>query len=461
MHARHGRLVFKGMTARRGGPTATWGVAALVTLAACSPLDGGFHEFTGGDGPSGQGGNGAAATASSTSATGTTTGDFNASVGVSAGGDGVGGAAPTCTPGGPDNDVDGDGFTPAQNDLDDCDPNTNPNAIEVPTPKGGDPKDENCDGKIDEPQAPPCDDDLILDELDPMKAARAVDLCKLSTGPKDWGLVEAKWVLADGSEPLAEDLENFHLGHGLLPAFGANVKVRQGARLLALSSGTARQPDDPGYTEVGGFSKGYVCGNPAGFPKESPACPDTLTGAPHDATGLELKLRAPSNAHGFSFDFDFFTYEWPTFICSSYNDFFVALLSPFPKGQTDGNVSFDSQGNPVSVNNAFVEVCGCAGNPPKPCLAGTPPGQKSFTCALGNVDLIGTGFGFDSDSLSQDHGSTGWLQTKAPIEPGAEITLRWAVYDSKDGILDTTTLVDHWQWIATAGITVGTTPIPK
>lgn len=454
MRARHGRLVLKGMTDRLGGLTPPRVIAALLTLAACSPVDGGFHDFSSGDDATGAGGNGASSASRSSAMSSTVAGDLNNSVGVTVTGSGPGGVLPTCTPGGPDDDVDGDGFTPAQNDCDDCDPNTNPNAVEVQTPKNGVPKDENCNKVIDEPLDPPCDDDLILDELDPVKAAHAVDICKTSTGPKDWGLVEAKWVLADGSAPPSKYLESFHLGHGLLPAFGANVKVRQGARLLALSSGTARQPNDPGYYNVAGFAKGYECDNPEGFPKESPACPNTYTGVPHDATGLEIKIRAPSNAHGFSFDFDFFTYEWPGFICSTYNDFFVALLSPFPKGQMDGNVSFDSQGNPVSVNNAFVEVCGCPGNPPNPCHAGS----KSFTCALGNSDLIGTGFGFDTD---QDHGSTGWLQTKAPIEPGSEITLRWAVYDSGDSILDTTTLVDHWQWIATAGIIVGTTPVPK
>jgi hypothetical protein len=123
--------------------------------------------------------------------------------------------------------------------------------------------------------------------------------------------------------------------------------------------------------------------------------------------------------------------------------------------QTDGNISFDSQGNPVSVNNSLLEVCGCPGNPPSSCFAG----GKTFTCSLGNTDLIGTGFGFDSGG--GDHGSTSWLQTKAPVEPSTEVTIRWAVYDSGDGVLDTTTLIDNWKWIATPGITVGTDPVPK
>jgi hypothetical protein len=359
----------------------------------------------------------------------------------------------TCTPLGEDDDVDLDGYTPKAGDCNDCDSNVNPNAVEVPTEDGADVYDEDCDGDDDEVE-PPCDDGIPVDEMDPMVALKATELCKVSTGPDDWGVVSATWTMADGSPPPMPDT-NFHLGHGVLTAFGANVKVREGVRLLALSSGTARQPEDPGYSNVGGFSKGYTGGHPAGFPKESPACPGSLTGQPHDVTGMEIKILTPSNAQGFSFDFDFFTYEWPGFVCSTFNDFFVALLEPYPPMQTDGNISFDSQGNPVSVNNSLLEVCGCPGNPPAACFAG----GKTFTCSLGNTDLIGTGFGFDSGG--GDHGSTSWLQTKAPVEPNTEITVRWAVYDSGDGILDTTTLIDNWKWIATAGVTVGTDPVPK
>jgi hypothetical protein len=106
------------------------------------------------------------------------------------------------------------------------------------------------------------------------------------------------------------------------------------------------------------------------------------------------------------------------------------------------------------VNNAFVEVCGCDSGPP--CQAG----GKSFTCSLGDQSLLGTGFG--KDTAFQDHGSTEWLVTTAPVDPGSTITLRWGVYDSGDGILDTTTLVDNWQWEADPGttVTVGTNPIP-
>jgi hypothetical protein len=174
---------------------------------------------------------------------------------------------------------------------------------------------------------------------------------------------------------------------------------------------------------------------------------------------IEVTLRTPANAHGISFDFDFYTYEWPhyVYVCSQYNDFFVALLTPIPSGQLDGNIAFDSKGNLVSVNNSLVRVCGCEGNPPAPCTAQ----GKSFNCDLGNTELIGTGFGFDLDDSSEDHAATSWLRTTAPVAPGSEITLRWTVYDSGDGDLDSTTLIDNFAWRLEPGTTVGTTPVPR
>ncbi len=425
-------------------------VLAAVSVTAFLGCNAG-SSGTGGSG--GLGGAGGAVTATSVSVTvASTTGGFMTGVG------GGGGMGPTCNPGGPNDDVDHDGFTPMQGDCDDCDPNSNPNAIEVATLMGHTPIDENCNGQIDEVDTTLCDATLAIDSTDPLDAVKAIDLCKMSTGLKDWGLVDAKWVLADGTPP-PSDLamrQNYDLGHGMLSGFGANVHVRKGQHMLGLSSGSARNPSDPGYHSVNGFSKGYTSGHPQGFPKESPACPGSVTGTPHDSAAVEINVRTPSNATGIAFDFDFYTFEWPSFVCSTYNDFFVALLTPFPMGQTDGNISFDSQNNPISVNNALLDVCGCPGNPPNPCMAG----NKLFNCALGDAELIQTGFGFDTNSGS-DHGSTSWLRTIAPVKGGTEINLRFAVYDSGDGVLDTTTLVDNFQWVATPGTKVGTNPVPN
>jgi len=367
---------------------------------------------------------------------------------------GSGGAGIPCTPT-DDEDFDQDGWSINDGDCNDCDANVGPNAVEVPTDEGFVAQDEDCDGDVDEDDSELCDADIAIDESDPLMAVRATELCKMSSGDQDWGVVSAKWVLADGAPPPVGNETNFHLGHGVLDGFGPNVSVRKGERMLVLSSGSARQPNDPGYQDVGGFSKGYTSNHPYGFPKDSMACPGTTTGTPNDATGLEVEIRTPQNAHGLSFDFDFYTYEWPVFVCSTYNDFFVALLEPYPPAQTDGLISFDSQGNPVSVNNAFIEVCGCPENPPSPCQAG----GKLFDCALGDTELIGTGFGLDT--AFQDHGATSWLTSTAPVEPNSVIQLRWAVYDSGDGVLDSTTLIDNFRWIAETGVPVKTVPTPN
>ena len=426
-------------------------------LAACTAGNGGSQGGGTTTGTAGSGAGGGSAGATATGGSGQ--GGENIGGGIGPGGNaGGGGGAINCVPGGPDDDIDHDGFTPNQGDCEDCDPGRNPNAIEVATEAGGTAYDEDCDDQVDEDDTVLCDQGIAVGDLDPYSGARAVDLCKTSMNDKDWGVVSAKWVLADGTMPNQAILSAFHLGHGILSGFGPNVSVQAGERMLGLSSGTARQPTDPGYQDVGGFAKGFQCGQPVGFPKESPACPGITTGEPNDAAGLELDIRPPSNAKGFSFDFKFQTYEWPNYVCSMFNDFFVALLTPYPQGQSDGNIAFDKMGNPVSVNNAFIEVCGCEGNPPSPCLAG----GKTFECPLGDFELLGTGFGFDSCGFCQDHGGTGWLRTNAPIEdPTQPINIRFAVYDSGDGVLDTTTLIDNFRWIAKPGVTVGTDIVPK
>jgi hypothetical protein len=108
-------------------------------------------------------------------------------------------------------------------------------------------------------------------------------------------------------------------------------------------------------------------------------------------------------------------------------------LSPIPAGLTDGDVAFDTQGNPISVNTSLLEVCGCTGGPP--CTAG----GISYACTLGITELTGTGF--------EDHAATGWLKTSAPVQGGSEITLRFTIYDSGDGVYDSTVLIDNFTWL--------------
>jgi hypothetical protein len=290
-----------------------------------------------------------------------------------------------------------------------------------------------CTGACVDGDCETCDTGLVLDSNDPLEAARALGICA--------GVVSASWVMPDGSVPTSNP--TFAVGHGILPAFGPNVNAQEGASLLALSSGTARRPGDPGYVNPQGYSKGYVCSHPQGFPKESPACPGVTTGQCHDGIGLQVELTVPDHAAGFSFDHAFYTYEWPDYICSQYNDFFVALLSPMPAGQTDGNICFDAADNPISVNTSLLEACDCPGV--TPCTFG----GKTFACSLGASLLEGTGF--------DTRAATGWLVTQAPATPGSTVTLRFAIYDSGDDVLDSSVVIDNFRWLTSAP-TVATTP---
>jgi hypothetical protein len=425
-------------------------LGALLALASASACKATQQRavFEDGGGADGQGtGQGAG---NSEGGSGGTGGDVGP---IGTGGGATTTAAADCTAG--DNeDRDHDGFTKALGDCNDCDASVNPNAVEViavPDENGVllPPADEDCDGAIDNVPTT-CDTGLALDSQDPMDAAKAVDLCPPAHPQATWGVKNAQWVRADGN-PALPGGNNFHLGHGILNGFGGNVNVQGGSSFLVLSSGTARTPGQPGYQSPGGFDKGYTGPQPdTGFPKESPACSGAKTGEVHDDTALELTIQTPSNAQGFAFMFNFFTYEWPDYICSTFNDFFVAILKPNLDGFTDGNISFDSQGNAVSVNNGLLEVCGPPGN----------YGNKDFACPLGVAGLQGTGFEASGGFLDSDHGSTYWLATQAPVVPNTEIHIRWAVYDSGDGVLDSTTIIDNWQWIASSGTQVGTGQVP-
>jgi len=236
---------------------------------------------------------------------------------------------------------------------------------------------------------------------------------------------------------------------GNLTALGVN-SPKQGARLLALSSGTARQPTDPGYQDVGGFDKGYTTGSPPPYPKNTPACPGVITGQPHDGAALQVVIRVPTNAQSFSFNINFFTYEFPDYICSTYNDSFVVMMTPQPASLPDANIAFDQAGNPISVNNSLLQVC----DPQN-------AGGKNFTCPLGATSLMATGFGIDT-TMDEDHAATGWLQTTAPVPAslkGKDVTLLFAVWDSSDGLLDSTALIDNFVWSAEAG--TATAPVTQ
>jgi hypothetical protein len=267
-----------------------------------------------------------------------------------------------------------------------------------------------------------CDAGLALDDADPLHGASAVELCDVAEEGGS-GVVDAAYVTPDGAVSLGTLAEG-PIGVGLLDDFGS-LAPQRGARMLALSSGTARAPDDPGWNTPGGFDKDYTSGFPAGFPAEIPACPGVVTGTPHDGAALRLELRAPAGAESFSFRSKLHGFDFPGFVCTSFTDVFAVLVTPAPPGATPSpNVVFDALGNPSGANSSqLLTVCAAAG---------------AYPCPQGPAELAGTGF--------EGHGATAWLETRVPIPDGDTFTIVFAVWDSGDGVLDSTLLLDDFRW---------------
>lgn len=352
----------------------------------------------------------------------------------------------SCCANSANDDQDQDGFSAANGDCNDCDAASNPGAIDIVNTNSNDQPlpdaqqvDEDCSGQPLLPAADvSCDSDpnLLIDSNDPLHAAMALDLCQTQQGDS-WGLVSAHYKQIDGQSLPATSAAN--LGHGVLDAYGPNVSVQRGKKMLLLSTGTARRPNDYGFADLATQgNKDYTSAYPPGVPFNSQSCPAQQTGEPHDAISLQIKMRVPTNATELSFDVKFYTMEFPAWICSDYNDIFLARMTPAPASSSPlmtNNITFDSKGEPLSVNNVLLDVC-------------TPQsaGGKMFTCSAGTSELSGTGF--------EGHAATSWLSTTAAVKGGETITMDFGVMDAGDGVYNSSVLIDNLRWTATQGVLI-------
>ncbi len=315
-------------------------------------------------------------------------------------------------------------------------------------------------GQVDKTAA--CDNGLAVDG-DAAAFAKSIGICTMA-GSDGYGLVSATMSKAFGSSSAPVKGQ-----WGILPQFGGAIKPREGGALGVLSSGLAREYDDlnGGKTEFvsgmplyGLFGGGSPAGKaPPGFPKTAMGCKQDLK--VNDMIDVKLTLTAPKDATGFQFDFDFYSSEWPNYVCSNFNDAFIAYLTS-TKVPGD-NISFDSNNNPVAVNNNFLNRCtpktgvGCDG-----VGMGTP--SATAACGGGVTELAGTGYGgtADTDCTSRQKatvgGATGWLTTQAPVAPGETFTLEFMIWDAGDELLDSSVLIDNFQWIG-GNVSTGTSRV--
>ncbi len=353
----------------------------------------------------------------------------------------------------PDNvaDLDGDGWTRCNGDCCetiDCAPNparVNPGAYDI----AGDGRDNDCDGTIDNAPSTTCSTTTKLASVTATDVARAMGICQNTTAnpsppQRRWGLISATQLLANGATPNATALADMtNRQTAISTMFGTAVPPRQGGTLALISTGMARDANDPGWVSpVNGTSFTTTITFPGGGPLAryldahggalvpgrcgAATCP-TGVGA-NDSVDIRLQMRVPTNAVGFRYAFRFYSAEYQTYQCTQFNDYFLSILSStHPSTPADGNIALDASGNAISVNT--VELSTCGGN-----------GKTCGTCPAGTAALAGTGF-------DQVNGAaTPWLDARASVAPGETITLDLLLFDVSDHIQDTTVLLDDFRW---------------
>ncbi len=304
--------------------------------------------------------------------------------------------------------------------------------------------------------------------------ANALDMCLDNIGshetPDEGGIIEIK-VLQSGlaTNP---DPRQVNVVDGMYDVNGVKrIAPREGNSFIILSSGIAadaKNMERQGDLHIGGGHKipepYYSAHNEHLQSHKDCGSSDSI----NDSVHLHIKMRAPKNAQGFSFDFRFFSREYPYYVCSQFNDFFLTLLTdesgkPLAGVNPDGNISFDKAGNPVSVNNAFFTTCA---NPK--CRLPFTSSQNGCPAVMAcdpNANTCGTGCVDGSDDLAAYYpdyyassnddtrrkrgGGTAWLTTQAPVVPGQIFNLDFYIWDTSDQVLDSSVIIDNFQWKCT------------
>ncbi len=382
-------------------------------------------------------------------------------------------------------DLDGDGWTKCQGDC--CDSAAdcgspklvNPGAFDL----AGNNLDDDCDGAIDN-GAVTCDNGLASNSGTPLDYAKAIDLCAQTTEApalpaKKWGVISANLFESDGAGSPAASSRSIRTG------FGVNIAPLKGQRIAVLSTGRAAAqavPNNlsPAYAAFQGGQDMATTSNPpadylaahGGVLPNAPGCPAPQGGnTTHDSVMLKVRVRVPTNAKSFDVSTYFFSSEYPEWVCSPYNDFFLTLLnSTFVPGAgesanpADRNLAFydappaGGPVYPVGVNLAFgnTGLFSQCKNGPTGCGTGSVGGNTN-TCA-GVAQLAGTGFDtanppaqFAGDpgwcgGSNLAGGGTGWLTTSGNVKPGETIELRFVIWDTGDQWYDSVSLIDNFTW---------------
>ena len=182
--------------------------------------------------------------------------------------------------------------------------------------------------------------------------------------------------------------------------FGSVITPSEGQRLGVLSSGYAFQCDDANPSSTcanSGQGDPYFKGEQQGMTGPGTAPPGYPKAAArlHEREGhlrRDRRQRAdqgPANAQGLQFDFDFYSGEWPEYVCTT-------STTPSSRGSVHRVCRHERrpqhllrrEGNPVSVNNDFFDALHDRARPPA-----APAGRSARPRrTAGPTELQGTGF---------------------------------------------------------------------
>lgn len=132
----------------------------------------------------------------------------------------------------------------------------------------------------------------------------------------------------------------------------------------------------------------------------------------NDYVEMRAEIDVPDDVISVSYDFAFFTTEWPNYANTGFNDMYVGWLE---SENWTGNISFDAAGNPISLNAGFLEYTDGGGSIP----------EFASTCM-------------------RQHAGTGWLSTTVGVTPGEHITMVFSIFDLSDSILDSYAFIDNF-----------------
>jgi hypothetical protein len=378
-------------------------------------------------------------------------------------------------------DNDGDGFTEADGDCDDTNPNIHPAAVEI----CNDGIDNNCNGLVDRLDTVDADGDGQrrchpttaslddCDDWDPTRSPRHLEK------PGD-GIDND----CDGSiDEAATACNNCTAGHTYADAIDAcgwwvnsvtsNGDANGRGWRNDLANSTTIVPHkacsflvmSSGHIDAylgRGTGNNYVQEQGADLSNGNQSDPiegTTNAFVVYDQVQVFMVLDVPTNVYSLSFDFAFFSAEYPEYVCTSFNDEFYAIIqsshpdyngfsclgtmpAPPQTGQGCRNISFDGNGNKIGVNAAFFE------NPTSP----------------GSMSLTGTGYEYYDDNANNCWGNlagcvrptyncpdvvggaTNWLTTTANVVPGERIRLTFDIHDESDSQYDSRVVIDNFRW---------------